>query len=753
MKTGYFDDNNREYIIKNMFPKRPWINYLWNDEYISSLSQFGFGMSRYCEEGGYLRNVLTEKDNRLIFIKDEKTGEYFAANRNYDNKPFEVFETTVGQGYSVIKSQYNGIYTEFKIVVPTSGKREYWEVTIENKKNDEAELGMYAYANLDISVTTHAAYSETYFDENINGIYGSHIAYCSPTKYSGTYFVSDRKADSYETSNSRFKGEYSDIGHPIALNDENLASENTCFENDIGAAMQFKFKISGGSKEKFIFMLGASKDIEDARKITSEFLSEKVYLKELEKIKNETEECQDKIIIKTPDENIDRRVNIWLKRQMDLGKQWGRVYGKGFRDTMQDIEGFLPLDTKLARRKILYCIEHQRIDGNPIRMWDPFMEEVYTDGAVWMIFTLNAYLKETADFSIMDEKVCYYDDDSKETVLEHCMRGMSYVQDNLGEHGLCLWGYGDWNDSLNGCGILGKGESVWLSQATVKAASEFAEILRRMNKTDVAGEILKKASKMKENIITYGWDKDHFIYGINDIGEKIGSYDMTEGQIYLNSQTWAVMSNVAEGDRAKEVMQLVEDKLGCPYGYVQNVPSYSVGSDYIGRASYFRPGCFENGSVYNHGVAFKIVADCQLGKADTALDTIHKMLPENPENPCEISGVEPYAVSNMYLGPECGSKRAYAPFSWITGTCGWLFRGIMEGLLGINADFDGLKLNPCLPSGWDKVNVIRKFRNCTYDIEIENGGSKVCVDGKLIDGNTLPLFDDNKMHIVKVVKE
>lgn len=753
MKAGYFNDEKREYVIKNMYPKRPWINYIWNDEHISSLSQFGFGMSRYCEEGGYLRNLLMETDNRLIFIRDEETGEYFAANRNYDNKPFEVFETTVGQGYSVISSRYKGIDTNIKIVVPTNGKREYWEVTVENKRDADAKISLFAYANLNIAITGHAAYSETIFDKEINGIYGTHEAYQSPTKYSGTYFASNRHVDYYETSNTRFKGEYSDIGHPIAMNGKNLASKPTCFENDIGAAMQFILNIPSGKCERFIFMLGASENFDDAKSIISKHLNEKTYENENEKIFAEVNKYQNKIVIKTPDENIDRRINIWLKRQMDLGKQWGRVYGKGFRDVLQDTEAYLPLGHEVARKKIINALNYQRFNGNPMRMWDPIMEEEYTDGAVWLIFTLNAYLKETNDFSILDEIAGYYDNVAKESVLKHCLKGMNYLQSNLGEHGLCLWGCGDWNDSLNGCGVMGKGESVWLSEATVKAAKELAEILIRIGSCVTAAEILEKAETMKKNIIKFGWDRDHFIYGINDIGEKIGSYESSEGQIYLNSQTWAVMSGTVDGEKAMSVMQLVEDKLKCPFGYVQNVPSYSKGSVYIGRSSYFKPGCFENGSVYNHGVAFKIVADCWLGKADVAYDTVKMMLPENPHNSYEVSGVEPYAITNMYLGPECTSRCGYAPFSWITGTCGWLFRGITEGLLGINAGFDGLELNPCLPSSWDKVNVIRDFRNCIYDIEIENGGNRIYVDGELIDGNVLPIFDDNKCHVVKLVRE
>lgn len=489
-----------------------------------------------------------------------------------------------------------------------------------------------------------------------------------------------------------------------------------------------------------------------AQACVDKYASEKEFANQLLLIDKNTRAYQDKIIIKTPDAEIDRRVNIWLKRQMDLGKQWGRIYGKGFRDTMQDIESFLPLDPELARKKIIYSIAHQRIDGNPIRMWEPLMTEVYTDGAVWMIFAVNAYLKETNDFSILNEKAAYYDSETEETILEHCIRGVNYLQENLGEHGMCLWLEGDWNDSLNGCGHEGRGETLWLSEAAVMAANELADILVKIGKQQDAAKFRDRAELMKQNILKYGWDKDHFIYGINDYDEKIGSYDSKEGQVFLNPQTWAILSGIVKGEQAKELMDLVERKLGCEYGYTQQYPSYTRGSDHIGRVSYFRPGLYENGSVYNHGVAFKAAADSIICDNNAALDTICRILPSNPAN--SESGVEPYAMSNMYLGPECLSRRGDAPLSWITGTCGWMFRDVMEGILGICAEYEGLRISPNLPDIWDEVNVIRTFRGCRYSITIcgVHRGDKyeIYVDGNKITGNILPVFENFETHNVLV---
>lgn len=753
-QTGFFDDSKREYVIENMFPKRPWKNFLWNDRYFMSIDQFGFGVPKMQDETGSLWAILQNTDNRLIFIKDEETGEYYAANRNYDNKDFDVFETHVGQGYSDIVSEYKGIHTDFKIIVPTKGSCECWEVTVENRSDKDMKLSLYGYADMCAEFSEHAAYSDIDYSENLNGILFEHIGFRMPTKMTSAFFGASRKADYYETAMPRFKGCYSDIAHPIALDEENLSSQGYSFENIVSAALQFKLELKPGECEKIVFVLGAGKSVEELKEYSDAYAGAENFEKELEKIKAGVEEYQNKIIIDTPDEEINRRINIWLKRQIDFGKQWGRGYGKGFRDTMQDIKSFLPLDPKLARTRLIYVVSHQRINGNPIRQWDPFLGVVYTDGAVWMMYTLNAYLRETNDFSILNEKTTYYDSDKEETILEHALRGMNYLQENLGKHGLCLWYGGDWNDSIDGCGDLGIGESVWLSEATVLAADKLSEILERIGDNEDAEKFRKRAAVMAENVLKHGWDKDHFIYGINDYGEKIGAYEAEEGKIFLNPQTWAILSGIVKGEDAVKLMGVVEDKLGCDYGYLQQYPSYTHGSDKIGRISYFGAGQYENGSVYNHGVAFKVVADSTIGNNDAALETIHRILPCNPKNPAEKSGVEPYAMSNMYLGPECETRGGDAPISWITGTCGWLFSGVLEGMIGVSAGFDGLEIRPNLPTSWDKVNIIRTFRGCTYDIDIIgvrlNDGLDITVDGNKIDGNVLPLFDDGKTHKVTV---
>ncbi len=749
MRENQFNDEKKEYIIRDMFPLRPWVNYSWNEDYVSMFDQFGFGMSRFCDENGYKKNILASGGNRLIFIKDKETKEYYAANRNYDNAAFDVFETKVGMGYQIITSSYQDLEVTFKLFVPRHGQCECWEITVKNLSDTEKKKELYAYAEMDTALSCHG-YTKADFSNRINGIYASHEGYQIDTDRTGMFFASNQPVKSYETSNRRFRGVYETIQHPKGLLDETLSCMGTCFEALLGTAMQFDVILQPKEEKKLLFLLGSAKNMDDAEVLCSSLLSEGAFPEDFAAMLEEAEKFRNNVMVETPEEDINRRINIWLKRQMELGMQWGRLYGKGFRDLMQDITGFLSLAPEKARARILYATAYQRENGNPLRQWEPVEPVVYADGAVWLIYAVNAYLKETGDFAILKEEIPYYDSNQKDSLLAHCMQGFAYLFGNLGEHGLCLWLGGDWNDSMNACGIEGRGESVWLSEAAVKAGYELDEILRQAGQTEWCDEVLQKTETLRENILKHGMDNGRFIYGINDYGERIGSDDSKEGCIFLNPQTWAVLSGVVKGEDAVRIMDFVEDTLSCSYGYLQNYPSYSKLDDHIGRVTYFEQGVYENGSVYNHGVAFKAVADCVINDGNRALNTLKLILPSNPET--ANSGSEPYAVSNMYFGPSNPYRKGDAPLSWITGTSGWIFRCVTENILGVKAEYDGLKIEPNMPDGWEDASVVRIYRGARYEIHIRNknqfGKYKLIVDGKEIEHNLVPVFEAGSIHTV-----
>ncbi len=755
MKNGYFVDQKKEYVITNHYSKRPLMNYLWNETTLVDVDQFGFGPAAIFDENRHRRNLYVIGDNRLIYIMDNKDKSFYAANRNYTKLPFSKWETHVGQGYTLISSSYNGLDVDFTIFVPVEGYAECWEIKLKNTTNDVKDLSVYPMAHLMSNTSNHKSYAITDFDNDFAGILGTSKGYALDTDFTECYMASDYPVDSYEIATDKFIGYYNSVANPVALeNGGTLSSSCSCFENDQTYTLCHKIVLNPNEEKTIRLIVGIAKSKEMAIEAKNSLLCEKAFAENRAELLKRVNQYDNQVTINTGDETIDRFVNIWLKRQIDLGKTWARCDVVGSRDTMQDVTAFVQLDTKVSKEKILYAMGFVRPNGNIMRSFIPIMRHVAHDCSSWMITAVCQYVKESGDYSILDIDCPYFECDEHGTVLDHLMRAVYFLLDTVGEHGLTLWGACDWNDSLNNCGTQMRGESVWLAQASCKCALEFVELLNRIGKNDIAQDILAKRAKMMENILRYGWEKDHFIYGFNDYGDKIGSYDSPDGNNYLNTQTWAVLSEVLPKDQLNTLMDYVENTLQCDFGYVQVDPPHIKHDDHIGRVTYFAPGCYENGSVYNHGCTFKIAADCMLGRGDEALKTVNYILPTNPLNPSEKSGMEPYAISNQYLGPKAPARVGESPMHWITGTCGWLFRGIVEYMLGIQADYDGLRIVPCMPHAWKTASAHRIYRGCTYDITYiqneYNGNIAITVDGNSIEGNLLPYFTDSKAHKVCV---
>lgn len=744
MKCGHFDDGKREFVITDMKPRRHLNNYLWNEETVCVCDHFGFGNSWF-KNGDGRRTI--EAGERNVYIKDKNTGESYSANRNHNDLPFEKHEAHVGLGYHTVVSEYKGVHTEFTLLVPAAGTVMQYKVKVKNTGERDKDLGVYFTLNPVVHLTPHSAYGYGDYFEKFSGFVFDHTAFALNEPYNKIYVGCTEKCDSYEVGDESFRGVYNGYHNPEGVKREKLRSEYRDFCGKYIAAFHFDLYLKKGAEREYYFIATAVKDEKEIKFLQTRYLSKETFEKEYENQRAENEKYLGVFKVDTPDEYFNSQANIWLKRQLSLGKTWGRVYGKGYRDVMQDITAFISLDTRLARKRILYAFKYQYEDGNPIRMFEPNFHYPYNDGGVWMTGAVLSYLNETADVSILKERVTYlkgnsYDnsdnsesiafepyiagDRKDDSVLDHLKSAIDYLLDCRGKHNLILWRGGDWNDSLNNAGVKNIGESVWLSIATVKAVNEYKEILK------IAGEnesVIAVYEDKKQDLIAaineHGRYDGRFKYGINDYDEDVGGKD----RMFLNPQTWAVLAGIGDEKSLNEVMQKVEDNLKCKFGYVQCKPSYTQGDDHIGRVSYFKPGLVENGAVYNHGVAFKIVADCMLKKGDSAYKTLKLISCDNPDN--LESGVEPYAVTNMYIGPENATSAGYAPMSWITGTAGWIYRCIGEFICGIKPTIQGLKIEPCFPDSWNEIKATRKFRDETYEITFKRTGvRKLVCDGE-----------------------
>lgn len=747
MKPGNFCDEKREYVIENMYPIRPLKNYLWNDTTFAELNQFCFGNSKCCINKEFKPLV---NDVRLMYIKDEESGEIYDCNRNFGKRPFEKFQARVGLGYQTTESAYNGLETALTVVIPEHGYVELQKFTVRNAGDKARKLSVYSYLRPFVNVNGHLAYGKGYYDEKIGALYYNFRAFRCDQKYTDVFYKASEQPLSFSTSDSTFVG-YGTLECPEALQDKRLPCDGSVFEENYCGAMQFAVELAPGEEKALYFTVGTVENEKEGLALSCEYATGAAFEREYARQNELTEEYIDKVLIDTPDTYLNSTVNIWLKRQIALGKTWGRIYGKGFRDLLQDITGFVSFDPNRAKDRLIYTLQHQFVSGNGLRQFDPVVDYPYQDMPVWIPIAVLTYIKESGDYGILNEKVGYYDGEQVETVFQHIQRGMDFLYCNQGVHGLGLWRGGDWNDSMNNCGLQNKGESVWLSIATVKATDDYLEILENCpieNAEKIAEEIRAKQAALKENIVKYGFEKDHFIYGINDWDEKVGSYENEEGKMYLNPQTWAVMAKIFDEKDCNALMDHVEKNLRCDYGYLQNVPSYTKPDPHLGRITYFGAGLYENGSVYNHGVMFKVVADCLLGRADRAYETLKMVRYDNPANP--NSGTEPYAISNMYFGPYASARKGFAPCSWVTGSAGWLYRAVTEYILGVQADFDGLKICPCMPSAWESARMERTFRGVKYLIQMRRGDKQgLFVDGVKIEGNKIPLFAEGETHEIE----
>lgn len=756
MKKNYFDDKAQEYVIEDMYPLRPLLNYIWNEEYIMGVDHTGQGKGFASVGDGLRRDLfLPDCDNRLIYIRDEENGDYACMNKPFSRKKLEDYRCHVAVGSQRIVSRYCGISMELTLTVPEKGRAELWRLKICNESAKERSLSVFAYAKVHVNETPHCSYNLCNWDEIVGGLYFSHAFHSIDSvehPFKSVYLCADTPVTSYCTSETRFRGHYQTYEHPAALEKVSLDCCGSSYDEYPAAAVQFGLKLAAGEQKTIYLTAGVASGRTFANAEAARMLKKGFFETTLNNREKEANRVQNVYHLESGDPYIDRLTNVWLKNQVQLGKTWARVYGKGVRDMLQDVTAFISMDVELAREKILNILSYQFANGNTIRMFAPFSRHPYMDGAAWIPETVLMYIKETADFDLLNQVVPFFESEESGSVLEHIRRGIHFLMNHLGSHGLCLWGGGDWNDSINNAGLQGIGESVWLSIAAVKAAKQYAQILSLIGEEKEAKTVLCQAENMTEKIVRHGWEKDHFIYGINDWGEKVGSDDCREGKIYLNPQTWAVLAGIFDSKRCAELMDTVEQRLHCDYGYVQCSSAYTQMDNHIGRSAAFVPGSCENASVYNHGVAFKIAADCLLGRAEEAYRSIREILPDNPV--LKNSGVEPYAMTNMYLGPENPYEATFAPCSWITGTAGWMYRCITEFLFGVRAEYNGLRIAPCLPSQFRNVKIIRQFRGAVYQISINRTGvRKMLCDGAEIKGDLVPVFETGSVHYVEVSLE
>ena len=758
---GYFSPDGSEYTVTEVDTPIPFVNYFWNNKILSGASQHMAGIGCFNQRPLQYMNpdsraLMVKDENRHFYLRDKDTGEIWSPGWYPVLTKLDSFECTHGMGYSVLKSLFNGIEVTLRLFVPNDEPCEIFTLTIKNKSDKKRKVQSFAYVEwLLKGYPEYCDYFSSLFgeyDENANTL----VCYNKSAERTHDFFngfiSSDAKPVGFDTSRKAFVG-YGQVNRPKAVDEGKCTNSLGATEWMVGA-LQHDYQLAPGESAVVNIFIGAADSMETAKSVQAKFSVTGAVDAEYEMVKNRIKDEYDNVFFDIPEENAKHIFNNWIKRAVQLHTEVGTNTGKGFRDILQACWALSSYDGAGARVKLVECLRHQFKDGHTLRGWNPVDDHHYSDGPVWIAPAIDTYLKETRDFAFLDEMVPWFDG-GEGTVFEHICQAIKCSTEDIGPNGLIRARYGDWNDSLNMMGIGGIGESVWTSIGMVFSINCAIEIAENVKKdTALAAEWKEKGKNLAKVINDKGWDGEWYLQGYNDLGNKVGTHTETEGRVYLNPQTWAILAGIVPEERLPKILKVIDNDLECDYGSLTFTPAYKTPNPNIGRLSWFVPGIWENGTPYCHGGAFKIVADTMLKRGQEAYDSIMKILPDHDLNPSSHSGVPPYTITNMYYGPE-HPRRGKIQNTWITGTAAWLFKSISAHIIGVSATYDGLKVDPCVPPHWKEFGITRSYRGAKYNIRFYNPNgkmgevSRIEVNGKTIDGNVLPLYE-GEVHKVKV---
>lgn len=791
MKYGYFDDVNREYVINTPKTPLPWINYLGTNGFFSLISNTsgGYCFYRDAKHRRILRyrynNVPADNGGRYFYINDG--GDCWTHSFMPMKKELDSYECRHGMGYTVIKGSRNGLGAEQTSFVPVDDNCEIHRIKITNMSDAEKNIKLFSFVEFclwnaqddmlnyqrnlntgEVEIKGSAIYHKTEYRERRN-----HYAFYSV----------NAPIDGFDTDRDSFLGAFNGFDAPQAVTEGKSRNSVASGWYPIASHM-INVSLKPGESREYIFVLGYIENEKDS-KFEAPNVINKSKAEEMMKRYETSEQCDaeldklraywDRLLsvftVKSGDERLDRMVNIWNPYQCMVTFNMSRSAsyyesgigrGMGFRDSNQDLLGFVHQIPERARERIIDIASTQFEDGSAYHQYQPLTKQGndeigggFNDDPLWLIFGTIAYIKETGDLGILDEQVPFdCSKTNKASLLEHLDRSFAHVTNNLGPHGLPLIGRADWNDCLNlNCfsetpdesfqtygdpdGRIA--ESVLIAGMFVFIGKEFARLYERLENKERAAEIRRQVSDMTDAVLEYGYDGEWFLRAYDAAGNKVGSAECGEGKIYIEPQGFCVMAGIgAEDGKAQKALDSVKKYLECDYGIVLNYPPYSGYRLELGEISSYPPGYKENAGVFCHNNPWIMIAESNLGNAERAFELYKKIAPAYIEDISDIHRTEPYVYSQMIAGRDA-VRAGEAKNSWLTGTAAWNYVTVSQYLLGIRPDFDGLIIDPCMPESFGSFTVTRKFRGTTYNISVENTGEgkSITADNGIVNGNTV----------------
>ncbi len=791
MKYGYFDDAAREYVITRPDTPLPWINYLGNDGFFSLISNTCGGYSFY--KDAKLRritrfrynNVPADDGGRCFYICDDKNvwSPAFLPAR----APLDSYRCRHGMGYSVFESSKDDVQASLTVMVPLHTDMEVQKLVLTNQSASPKELCVYAAAEWCLwnAVDDSMNYQRNW---NIGEVEVEGSTIYHKTEYRErrdhyAFYSVNAPVSGFDTDRDSFLGRFRGWDDPQAVESRTSYGSIAAGWAPI-ASLQVKVTLAPGESKVLLYCLGYAENTADqkftapdvinkekAHLLLSAFQTEAQFDEALLALKEYWSQLLSRFSVKSSEEKLDRMVNIWNQYQcmvtfnMSRSASYyesGTGRGMGFRDSCQDLLGFVHLIPERARERILDIAAIQFDDGSTYHQYQPLTKRGnadigsgFNDDPLWLVACTCAYIRETGDFSILHEPVPFNNEPGTEVpLMEHLRRSLGYIISHRGPHELPLIGRADWNDCLNlNCFSntpgesfqtasnfeSGKAESVFIAGMFVKYGNEYADLCDRIDLKEEGSQIRQAVSEIEKAVLEHGWDGEWFKRAYDAFERPIGSKENEEGQIFIEPQGFCVMAGIGGEDYGRRALASTLDLLGNEFGIEVLYPCYSRYYDYLGEISSYPPGYKENGSVFCHNNPWITLACCTLHDGNSAFDLYTRNAPAYIEDKSEIHRTEPYCYSQTIAG-RSAKTFGEAKNSWLTGTAAWSFVAVSQGILGIRPDYDGLIIDPCLPDKMKGFHVSRVFRGSRYDITVRRGDEKgLIVNGEAVAGRTIPL--------------
>ncbi|MDR1303974.1 MAG: hypothetical protein LBK76_02005 [Verrucomicrobiales bacterium] len=808
---GHFDDANREYVITRPDTPLPWLNYLGQDEFFGLCSNTGGGYT-FWKDAKLRRltryrynNVPADVGGRYLYVRDGDT--VWNPGWKPVKTPLDTYECRHGLGYTTISGSKNGLTVSVRFFVPPGENAEIWDVTVSNTGAVKKSPRLFSFVEFCLfeALNDMTNYQRTYSIGEVEVADGGAAIY-HKTEYRErrdhfTLFAATRKVSGFDTDRDAFVGVHNGLHEPLAVTRGACSNSLAHGWNPIGV-QQFDLDLAPGQSARFALLLayvdntGMEKftaphvvNKERARALTMKYATSAAVDAAFARLQTFWRDLLANYQADCPDPHARRMANIWNQYQCMVtfnlsrsasGYETGIGRGMGFRDSNQDLLGFVHMIPDRARQRILDLAATQLSSGLCYHQYQPLTKQGnaeiggdFYDDHLWLILSVCAYVKETGDRGILDAPVGYADTPgSGETLRHHLETSLNYTLKNLGPHGLPLIGHADWNDCLNlNCfstepnesfqtagDVKGsKAESVMIAGLFLYAARELAALYRWLGDAADSARCERERLTMLATVEREAWDGAWYRRAYDARGNPVGSADNAEGRIFIESQGWCLLGGAgADNGRALTVLDSVHEKLFTPNGVILQQPAYQTYHLELGEVSSYPPGYKENAGIFCHNNTWIHIALCQAGLGDRALEYYLSICPSAKEAQIETYRCEPYVYAQMIAGRDA-DRHGEAKNSWLTGTAAWTFVALSQHLLGVRPDYDGLIVDPCMPKSWPGCKVTRKYRGVEFTISVENprgvchGVKTLTVNGVTVSGNKIPLPADGRPVTVSVV--